>query len=89
MWNVAVVRPLSKAQSTVLRKTSGPSSSSPKTKLPLTMMPRSSRRRTAAVVPVEVLGLVALPEVGRAQGLEPDEEAAQPRLRGALDEIPA
>ena len=36
------------AQSTVRRKTSGSSASRPKTKLPLILMPRSSRRRVTA-----------------------------------------
>ncbi|WP_037780066.1 hypothetical protein [Streptomyces sp. HGB0020] len=48
MWKVAVSMPCSTAQVTVRSKTSGPSWSSPKTKLALTMTPASCRRRTAA-----------------------------------------
>ena len=41
MWNVAVSRLREMPHSTVRSNTSGPSSSKPKTKLPLTMTPRS------------------------------------------------
>jgi PrpF protein len=41
------------------------------------------------VVASQILQLVAAPEVIRRQGLESDEDAAQPRLRGALEEVAA
>src|SRR5258708_7045133 len=44
MWNVAVVRPCSIAQSTVRANTSSPSSSIPNTKLPLIIMPSACKR---------------------------------------------
>ena len=56
MWNVAVVMPLSTAQSTVRGTHRGSSPSRPNTKLPLIMMPRSSSRRmTRAIVAAEIL----------------------------------
>ena len=48
MWKVAVSMPCPIAQATVRSKTDASSSSMPKTKLPLTITPRSCRRRTAA-----------------------------------------
>ena len=48
MWNVAVSMPRLTAHSTVRANTDGSSWSMPKTKPPLTITPRSCRRRTAA-----------------------------------------
>ena len=82
--------PCSIAQSTVRRNTSSSSSSMPKTKLPLIMMPRPMQPiGHRLVVAAQVLALVAADEIPRRQALEPDEEAAKPGLRGALDEIAA
>ena len=81
--------PCSIAQSTVRLKTSSPSSSIPKTKLPLIMMPRPcSRLGHRGVVASEILALVAARQVARRQRLEPDEQAAQPGFGGALDRSP-
>ena len=83
---MAVSMPCSIAHSTVRSNTEPSSPSIPKTKLPLIITPRSCRRRMAArVVAAHVLVLPLLDEVRRVERLEPDEEASQSCIDGALE----